>query len=82
MAGKDKVANAMASAASSSPATLRSALFEALNVQKNMKRVLRHVQDVVEIRTTRVITEWTGGAVELMRELQVRPYFALILTPI
>ena len=44
VAGKERVAKAMESAVQSSPATLRSALFEALNVQKTMKRALRHVQ--------------------------------------
>ena len=68
--GKEKLNSAMNKAILKSPKALRSAVFDALNIQKTMKRSLRHIKDVVEIRTNRIVTEWTGGAVELMRELQ------------
>ena len=68
--GKEKLHSAMNKAILTSPKALRSAVFDALNIQKAMKKSLRHIKDVVEIRTNRIITEWSGGAVELMRELQ------------
>ena len=72
--GKDKFNKAVSHAIMKTPKGLRSAVFEALNLKKTARKVLRHVKDVVEIRSRRLIAEWSGGAVELQRELQYEYY--------